>query len=212
MVPLASLWIWQKAAQAKLAQALSFVTADAKAQLGLMGKAKCGLALLRLDCYPSLHLGPDPSRIGPLFHGVCAKKGQEAKSPFANPAQTADSGATITLQRGSSSCTKPWRLSPFFPRLPLPVAMVSPSTLTAQHLALSVVRPLALRPKTTSHKAPSLAAFWVLLRATKAIAGNIGSAAVRCGMVIAKAIRAMPRVAFSFAMAPQTGCASAEGY
>lgn len=212
MVPLAPLWFWQKTAQAETAPVLSFVTADAKVQLGLTGKAKCGLALLCLDCYPSLYLGPDPSRTGPLFHAVYAKNGQEAKSAFANPAQTADSWTTITLQRGSLSCTKPWRLSPFFPRLPLPVAMVSPSTLTAQHLALSVVRPLALRPKTTSHKAPSLVAFWVLLRATKAIAGNIGSAAVRCGIVIAKAIRAMPRVAFSFAMAPQTGRASAEGY
>lgn len=210
MVPLAQRRFWQKAAQPDFASLLSFETAKPKAHLGFTGAAHHAAPRLRLDCYPSLHLGPDPSRVRPAFRATCAEIGQVVKSPFANPAETADSAATITLQRGSSSCTKPWRLSPFFPLLPLPVALASRSAPTAQHLALSVVRPLALPPRTTSHKAPSLAVFWVRLRAIKAIAGNTGRAAFSGGLT-AKAIRAMPRVAFSFAMAPQTGCASGEG-
>ena len=211
MVPLASQLLWQKTAQAKIARILSFVTANAKGHLGFTAIAQHDSALLRVDCYPSLRLGLDPSGVRPTFCMKCPKIGQDMKSAFANPAETADSRWGIILQRGSSSCTKLWRLSPFFQRLSLQVALASRSTPTAQHLAQSVARPLALPPKTTSHKVPSLAAFWVLLLAIKVIAGKLGIVAARCDGLIAKATRAFVRVAFSFAIAPQTECPFGEG-
>lgn len=212
MVPLARLAFWQKAAQPDFARILSFVTAKSKAHVGFTVAGQHASTARRLDCYPSLCLGPDSSRVGPPFRGICAEIGQAPKSSFANPAETADSRATITLQRGSSSCTNPWRHSPFFPHLPLLAAMASRSIQTVQHLALSVARPSGLPRTTTWHKALSRAASWALSRATKAIAGKTVSAAASRVSLTVKAIRALPRVAFLFVMVPPEGCALGEGY
>ena len=205
MVPRKSLVVWQKAAQGPKPEVLPFESAPAMSHPDAVAAVVCAAAGPRLDCYPSLCLGPGSSRIGPLFAksaaGPCAEPCQRPKSPFAYPAKTAQSGGTITLQRGRSTCINLSRLWPFCPRSPLRAALASRSIPIVLHLGRLAVRLWVPPPKTTLHKAPLRAAFWGPWRAIRAIAANL------FGGVTAKAIRAGVRVAFWFATAPPTGCA-----
>ncbi len=207
MVPRKPLAFWQKSAQPLRDLVLPFESRARRPHLNRRTMVRRPAVLFRLDCYPSLPLGPDLSWVGPLLYETCAEPCQSANSAFAKWSETADSAIIRNQNRGSSTCINP---SPHWPSSPpssCRAAWKAGSIPTARLLVPSAVLPLVPLPITTSRKAPLPAACSVSLPVIGATAARpLTPPRLPHGRVLSsKAIRALPRVAFLFAPAPAEG-------
>lgn len=198
------------------------LTADA-ANRTFLGFAPCGVlrdaedqtsgpaypASLCQDCYPSLTFWPGPARVGPFFADLCSSRRQgTAHAPDRGDLRcqraeiAVNSRATITLNRGRSSCKN----SSF-------LALSQPPCRLA--LATTPSAPLPVRrPARSSRRQPAATCLWGLRLAlalapcatTCASAARLTRARAR-GQFLSTAIRgANPSGGrFAFTTAPRPG-------
>ncbi len=156
-----------------------FAPTRALSQDVVMACEACSSALAHLDCYPFPSPWPDPSRVGPFFLTGSAPRRQSDADAVSDgifqcsfPADSLDSTAIKTNDRGSQTCVNPSFFLPFSPcRLPAACKTPRRAGLPVRRLArLSPMRPAAapsmVRSSAVWPVLPPVASIWACRPAT----------------------------------------------
>ena len=156
-----------------------FAPTRALSQDVVMACEACSSALAHLDCYPFPSPWPDPSRVGPFFLTGSAPRRQSDADAVSDgilqcsfPADSLDSVAIKTSDRGSHPCVNPSFSLPFSPcRLPAACKTPRRAGLPVRRLArLSPMRPAAapsmVRSSAVWPVLPPVASIWACRPAT----------------------------------------------